>query len=150
MKFAALCVLFLSATALRIQGSHIDGKVVALITQGFLEGAFEGSFPVQECISDAEDMVKDFENAYFHFKKGITVDHAEDALKSIGAAVKKMKSAVSECKSCSGIISEIETVAALFVNPARFLEKVGKNILCLLYTSPSPRDLSTSRMPSSA
>ena len=28
--------------------------------------------------------------------------------------------------------------------------KEGKNYLCLLYTSPSPRDLSTSRMPSSA
>ena len=27
---------------------------------------------------------------------------------------------------------------------------VGKSIVCLLYTSPSPRDLSTSRMPSSA
>ena len=27
---------------------------------------------------------------------------------------------------------------------------VGANCLCLLYTSPSPRDLSTSRMPSSA
>ena len=26
----------------------------------------------------------------------------------------------------------------------------GWNIICLLYTSPSPRDLSTSRMPSSA
>ena len=26
----------------------------------------------------------------------------------------------------------------------------GMNIICLLYTSPSPRDLSTSRMPSSA
>ena len=27
---------------------------------------------------------------------------------------------------------------------------VGKTTICLLYTSPSPRDLSTSRMPSSA
>ena len=27
---------------------------------------------------------------------------------------------------------------------------VGRNENCLLYTSPSPRDLSTSRMPSSA
>ena len=26
----------------------------------------------------------------------------------------------------------------------------SRNVLCLLYTSPSPRDLSTSRMPSSA
>ena len=30
------------------------------------------------------------------------------------------------------------------------IEHEGKNRSCLLYTSPSPRDLSTSRMPSSA
>ena len=30
------------------------------------------------------------------------------------------------------------------------LHKQGKYYICLLYTSPSPRDLSTSRMPSSA
>ena len=30
------------------------------------------------------------------------------------------------------------------------IEKSGENLNCLLYTSPSPRDLSTSRMPSSA
>ena len=29
-------------------------------------------------------------------------------------------------------------------------EDVGGEVTCLLYTSPSPRDLSTSRMPSSA
>ena len=29
-------------------------------------------------------------------------------------------------------------------------EQVGPDDICLLYTSPSPRDLSTSRMPSSA
>jgi len=29
-------------------------------------------------------------------------------------------------------------------------DELGKNVTCLLYTSPSPRDLSTSRMPSSA
>ena len=29
-------------------------------------------------------------------------------------------------------------------------DKLSKSIYCLLYTSPSPRDLSTSRMPSSA
>ena len=36
---------------------------------------------------------------------------------------------------------------------ARFMRMRGYNVLfpiCLLYTSPSPRDLSTSRMPSSA
>ncbi len=29
-------------------------------------------------------------------------------------------------------------------------KNMGRHIICLLYTSPSPRDLSTSRMPSSA
>ena len=43
-----------------------------------------------------------------------------------------------------------ETIQAL----TEELEKIGQQLLlghtCLLYTSPSPRDLSTSRMPSSA
>ena len=33
---------------------------------------------------------------------------------------------------------------------ARDLVNIQQSIVCLLYTSPSPRDLSTSRMPSSA
>ena len=36
------------------------------------------------------------------------------------------------------------------MNPAREWYLVGTPYCCLLYTSPSPRDLSTSRMPSSA
>ena len=35
-------------------------------------------------------------------------------------------------------------------NESKDLLKLNENISCLLYTSPSPRDLSTSRMPSSA
>ena len=44
-----------------------------------------------------------------------------------------------------------------FNPPSRFLREIPKDLIdeirpraCLLYTSPSPRDLSTSRMPSSA
>ena len=33
---------------------------------------------------------------------------------------------------------------------AQKLDEMGAHYVCLLYTSPSPRDLSTSRMPSSA
>ena len=32
----------------------------------------------------------------------------------------------------------------------KIVEAIGNPNICLLYTSPSPRDLSTSRMPSSA
>ena len=44
------------------------------------------------------------------------------------------------------------TVAAPFVFPdfKTQLATLWLMIICLLYTSPSPRDLSTSRMPSSA
>ena len=36
------------------------------------------------------------------------------------------------------------------VSPKSKISKIVKNITCLLYTSPSPRDPKTSRMPSSA
>ena len=36
------------------------------------------------------------------------------------------------------------------VSPEKLLETENVLLFCLLYTSPSPRDLSTSRMPSSA
>ena len=35
-------------------------------------------------------------------------------------------------------------------DPNKINEQIEDNKFCLLYTSPSPRDLSTSRMPSSA
>ena len=37
-----------------------------------------------------------------------------------------------------------------FITSPWYHPEKGQNIACLLYTSPSPRDLSTSRMPSSA
>ena len=50
--------------------------------------------------------------------------------------------------------SEPETAKPLtdmeVVRKVAFLDIEGKYYDCLLYTSPSPRDLSTSRMPSSA
>ena len=50
---------------------------------------------------------------------------------------------------------ERHTLPAGFVLPATVAEDfdalaAGRSEVCLLYTSPSPRDLSTSRMPSSA
>ena len=48
-----------------------------------------------------------------------------------------------------GMISQVEGLAkALDLDFTH--HKVELNNFCLLYTSPSPRDLSTSRMPSSA
>ena len=50
------------------------------------------------------------------------------------------------------MVSPIDLNKHLIKNgAATFLVRAqGQSMLCLLYTSPSPRDLSTSRMPSSA
>ena len=40
--------------------------------------------------------------------------------------------------------------AGLLISEASQISQQGQGYHCLLYTSPSPRDLSTSRMPSSA
>ena len=57
-------------------------------------------------------------------------------------------------QNCSVIWKEDTKIAAV-TDPGGDLELIEKfiedqNLTCLLYTSPSPRDLSTSRMPSSA
>ena len=48
-----------------------------------------------------------------------------------------------DCANCAAAVER--RVAKL-----RGVEEVTISYICLLYTSPSPRDLSTSRMPSSA
>ena len=45
---------------------------------------------------------------------------------------------------------ELSFHVGAYFGEAKFLDVVPVRFRCLLYTSPSPRDLSTSRMPSSA
>jgi len=66
----------------------------------------------------------------------------------------------SDCRDCELVLTTADEaeqfgVAALALedldeNPGIFKGQVMSRLNCLLYTSPSPRDLSTSRMPSSA
>ena len=44
----------------------------------------------------------------------------------------------------------VGTLPIAIGNATRFIQYLPQDKTCLLYTSPSPRDLSTSRMPSSA
>ncbi len=61
----------------------------------------------------------------------------------------------SVCATLESILCEAGYKTGSFTSPhlVNITERIkicGQNISCLLYTSPSPRDLSTSRMPSSA
>ena len=57
--------------------------------------------------------------------------------------------AVAELKSMSTPCTDDKAIAQVGTISANSDNEIG-DIICLLYTSPSPRDLSTSRMPSSA
>ena len=46
--------------------------------------------------------------------------------------------------------TEVEECVRVVGNEILFYGTIDRDNACLLYTSPSPRDLSTSRMPSSA
>ena len=63
-----------------------------------------------------------------------------------GGAMKAFKAEVIEV--IGELIDELESVNAHIVQQA--LEHVSPSSVCLLYTSPSPRDMRRSRMPSSA
>ena len=58
------------------------------------------------------------------------------------------QTAVDTCINVDGSGSEALVGSALVIN--NWIQDCGQGEGCLLYTSPSPRDLSTSRMPSSA
>ena len=68
-----------------------------------------------------------------------------DAVVSVGGG-----SAIDTCKAALILHRQGGKLQRFFAPPVGQGEKVEKPLLCLLYTSPSPRDATLSRMPSSA
>ena len=92
----------------------------------------------------------------------IAVENVEDAAKAYQDAldIKSVEFETVESEGVKVAILHLENANIELMEPTndsspirKFLEKRGSglhHIACLLYTSPSPRDLSTSRKPSSA
>ena len=72
--------------------------------------------------------------------KGPAFDIAVDPLEGTNFVAQNLPGALS--------VIAVSEKKNLFNAPETYMEKISTS--CLLYTSPSPRDLSTSRMPSSA
>ena len=66
------------------------------------------------------------------------------------ANTKEVRKQISSIKSTRKITSALEMVAASKIKKTQDLMFGGRPYSCLLYTSPSPRDRTRSRMPSSA
>ena len=79
---------------------------------------------------------------------GAHVTLAARTASEIGKAASDIKAIGLKADAMSMDIADIEQTSKFFNEAAPF--DILVNNACLLYTSPSPRDLSTSRMPSSA
>ena len=105
----------------------------------------DGVFEVKSTNGDTFLGGEDFDNTIVEyliaeFKKDSGID-----LKSDKLALQRLKEAAEKAKI------ELSSAAQTEINlPFITADKTGPKHVCLLYTSPSPRDLSTSRMPSSA
>ena len=79
------------------------------------------------------------------YVKGHSGDKQNDRVDKIATNYSKGVSILSNLKTAESSVDFFKKNA-----PAEIQELFSRNEFCLLYTSPSPRDLSTSRMPSSA
>ena len=79
---------------------------------------------------------------------------ARGILAALGASDKELYASESTCAqpalSHPKILNDVGECADVVSELLRRSLEDAKATICLLYTSPSPRDLSTSRMPSSA
>ena len=86
------------------------------------------------------------------------IDELSDALKEAMKAkdkpkldaIRQVQTEIAKKKSEKGEEATDELVLGVISSYVKKMTKAVEEYNCLLYTSPSPRDLSTSRMPSSA
>ena len=80
-------------------------------------------------------------------KESVSIPQVDDHHREL---IKQMYEVMYSANGVGLAAPQIGLNIRIFIIDAGSKDKEKKPITCLLYTSPSPRDLSTSRMPSSA
>ena len=129
------------------KSSYSSKKITVLVatsgdTGGAVAKGFSGTKDIEVCILYPKGKISKVQERQIttngDYVKAIEVEGDFD----------KCQSMVKKAFNDEEIIRKIALTSANSINVARWLPQMF--YYCLLYTSPSPRDLSTSRMPSSA
>ena len=119
----------------------------------------DGSLPpcssTPNCVSTEVDSQN---SAYIEpIETQLTFEQLQEHLRTLGGQVTSTSDSLIQAEFRTRLFRFTDDMLLKYDNDAQLLRirsssRVGKSDLgaCLLYTSPSPRDLSTSRMPSSA
>ena len=101
---------------------------------------------LQKCLThkgkSTDNVLKEIEERHLEIINNLSSTNVQGYLKSF------LKEKLNQLEEILDAISKIDEVTKKTVSKVLTLGEVLSS--CLLYTSPSPRDLSTSRMPSSA
>ena len=114
---------------------HIDPKGI------FATGSFAHMRTKWQAMLPQEMIALDHDRAYRNAVKNIVYEHTRQSTKAKGDVVTPLKALYQDGFQLAMVTNDSEASAR------QSLHDLG---ICLLYTSPSPRDATLSRMPSSA
>lgn len=75
------------ATRARLAGKYTSAQDVSLIIEGVFLGLFNEKYPVQDCITNSDQIWNDIEKVAFYLKQGLTLSDIGEAFKYIGDAM---------------------------------------------------------------
>ena len=133
-----------------LKGLHSDDPLKSTANQAAY------NTELADLVAQLDDMKTATFNGEDLFETAQTINYDEDTAADLTLAASEFATAVGGLDGASDFAAlDVATIDTALDNVAglRAQNGSGQNRLqftCLLYTSPSPRDLSTSRMPSSA
>ena len=126
------------------EATKVKNELADVIVDGDADSAVDMARRLNETARKAVEAAQNSQAETQQYK--VTTDEKIDALVDSIAAEKE-----NSAKTFSSGLSELQAELGNFKQLVTGqLQSSAKQPNCLLYTSPSPRDLSTSRMPSSA